>query len=283
MARPLKNNADYFSHDSNMRNDYKVKALRRKFGHNGYAVWCFLLEVLTDSDSFEIELTEINNELLSADFDISVEELNEIIDYCVKIDLLKRNENFVFSETLNERFYPLISKRQRDREFSNRKNNEVIADDNITKTNNKIVFANDNPTVKYSKVKYSKVKNNIKEKDIEKEKINLTEKNPPNSTEIPNSYFVYLSQMKNEFEKNVDWQNSFCKNNNVSPEILQLKIKEFLIKLQNENCVGENWDQLFKHFANWYKLGIKNQSKFTDNGNKRRKIDTSIPHSAEHL
>jgi hypothetical protein len=32
MARPLKNNADYFPHDNDMRNDEKILALRRKFG-----------------------------------------------------------------------------------------------------------------------------------------------------------------------------------------------------------------------------------------------------------
>lgn len=38
MARPNKNNAEYFSHDADMRNDVKVKALRRRFSHTGYAV-----------------------------------------------------------------------------------------------------------------------------------------------------------------------------------------------------------------------------------------------------
>ncbi|MBL4705443.1 MAG: DUF4373 domain-containing protein [Flavobacteriales bacterium] len=44
MARPLKNNADYFSHDNNMRNDKKILAVRRKYGSDGYSVWCMILE-----------------------------------------------------------------------------------------------------------------------------------------------------------------------------------------------------------------------------------------------
>ena len=52
MARPKKNNAEYFTHDADMRNDVKIKALRRKFSHTGYAVWNYLLETLTDSDFF---------------------------------------------------------------------------------------------------------------------------------------------------------------------------------------------------------------------------------------
>lgn len=108
MARQKKDGdyyaADYFSHDADMRNDIKVKALRRKFGHTGYAVWCFMLEALTDKDNFEIEFGELDQELLAGDFDVSVEELNDIINYCVKIGLLQREDNRIFSETHKKRF-----------------------------------------------------------------------------------------------------------------------------------------------------------------------------------
>ena len=89
MARPNKNNAEYFSHDADMRNDVKVKALRRKFGHVGYAVWCFILESLTDGDDFEVEYDKVNRELLAADFDIPVNQLEEIVEYCKSINLLQ--------------------------------------------------------------------------------------------------------------------------------------------------------------------------------------------------
>lgn len=32
MARPQKNNADWFSHDTGLRDNLKVKAVRAKFG-----------------------------------------------------------------------------------------------------------------------------------------------------------------------------------------------------------------------------------------------------------
>ena len=57
MARPIKNNADYHSHDSNMRNDIKIKALRRKYKLAGYAIYNMLLEVLTNAEYFEYEWT----------------------------------------------------------------------------------------------------------------------------------------------------------------------------------------------------------------------------------
>lgn len=118
MARPTKNNAEYFTHDADMRNDVKVKALRRKFSHTGYAVWCYLLESLTDTDFFELDFADIDAELLAADYDVSPEELTEIVEYCCRINLLQRSEDGsrLFSEAHKRRFAGLLSKRERDRE-----------------------------------------------------------------------------------------------------------------------------------------------------------------------
>lgn len=84
MARPRKNNAEYFSHDANMRDDLKIKAVRRKFSHTGYAVWNYLLETLTDSDFFEIVWDDVIIDLLAADYGVTVELLDEIVNYLVK-------------------------------------------------------------------------------------------------------------------------------------------------------------------------------------------------------
>ena len=103
MARPIKNNADYFTHDSDMRNDAKIIALRKKHGTIGYAVWNFMLEELTHSENYEILWDAVTCEVLSADFDISPEELSAIIDYCVKIRLLTIMDGMLFSDRHKER------------------------------------------------------------------------------------------------------------------------------------------------------------------------------------
>ena len=115
MARPIKLNADYFSHDSDMRNDPKVKALRRKFHHSGFSVWVMLLETLTDADNFEIEFTDLNMELLAGDFDIETDLLREILQYFEKVNLITVNDGFLFSKRLKERFSTLITKREQYR------------------------------------------------------------------------------------------------------------------------------------------------------------------------
>lgn len=115
MARPKKNNAEYFAHDADMRNDVKIKALRRKFSHTGYAVWNYLLETLTDSDFFKVEWEDINIELLAADYDVSVAELNEIVEYCLKIGLIQQDGDTLYSAAHQKRFAALLANRDRKR------------------------------------------------------------------------------------------------------------------------------------------------------------------------
>ena len=174
MARQNKNDAEFFPHDADMRNDIKVTALRRKFSHTGYAVWCFLLETLTDSEDFELPYSEVDQELLAADYDVPVEELREIIDYATRIGLLQQEDGKVYSEALKRRFIPLLEARERRRQRAeiNRQNGRMGGNpnfrkgqpnpyyqrgednQNITETAQNI--SEDNPKVKESKAKESK-------------------------------------------------------------------------------------------------------------------------------
>ena len=170
MARPSKNNAEYFSHDADMRNDVKVKALRRRFSHKGYAVWCFMLEVLTDSDFFEVSFDEVSQELLAADFDIAPEELREIVEYCQKIGLLQSTQDGkVFSEAHQRRFSGLLTKRERDRKRLARLAQEEKQAETEVIATEKPVLNSSRPDNSHSKVKENRVKENReKETKIEK-------------------------------------------------------------------------------------------------------------------
>lgn len=114
MARPIKDNADYFSHDASMRDDPKIKALRRKFKHEGYSVWNMLLESITDADNFRFT---IDFEIMGGDYDIEPERLKEIVMYCVNLGLLQYSAetSIIWSKTLDNRMATLLSKRKRNR------------------------------------------------------------------------------------------------------------------------------------------------------------------------
>lgn len=113
MAKPSKFCADYFPHDADMRNDIKIKALRRRFSLTGYAVWCLTLESMTASDRLQLDFSEINRELLAADFDITEEQLTEVIEYCCRLNLFQRSEdgNTLSCATLKRRLGETITQK----------------------------------------------------------------------------------------------------------------------------------------------------------------------------
>ena len=123
MARPKKNNADYFSHDADMRNDDRVKAVRKKFKSSGYAVYNMLLEYLTDKDYFRIEYNDLTWELMSGDFDEEPELIKMIIDYCIFLGLLQNESGFLRCKTLENRLDGVLMRRKPQEEEVNVNNN----------------------------------------------------------------------------------------------------------------------------------------------------------------
>lgn len=268
MARPKRNNAEYFTHDADMRNDVKIKALRRKFKHTGYAIWCFLLEVFTDSDFFEIEWNEINIELFSADFDISPEELSDIVDYCVKIELLTlSSEGKLYSKNQKRRFELLISKREKDRriitekkgktEKKEKRENGVFGGENMAKTPENGVFGGENP---HSKVKESKVK------DINKT-INISNLSYPpyqenkivelwNSTCIDYAKVIKLTDARKnkirvrmgEFASDPEQQIEVVK------KIFEKMQDSKFLRGDNRNGWKASFDWIFENSKNWVKV-----------------------------
>jgi len=111
MARPVKNNLDYFSHDKDMRNDIKIRNVRRKFGHKGYSVYVMMLEHLSDCEYLQYEWNELSIELLVPDFDIDADELVEIINQCVKLKLFELELGILYCPTLYQRNNKVLTDR----------------------------------------------------------------------------------------------------------------------------------------------------------------------------
>ena len=116
MARPTKSNADYFKHDNDMRNDPKVKALRGKFGLEGYAIWNMILETLTDADGFLVDWNGLSIELFSGDFGIASERLEELVAYMGKIGLVQIEEEKLGCKNLSIRMQSVVEKREKMQE-----------------------------------------------------------------------------------------------------------------------------------------------------------------------
>lgn len=177
MARLKKNNAEYFSHDADMRNDIKIKALRRRFSHMGYAVWNYLLETLTHENEFELDFCDMSVELLAADFEVTVEQLQAIVEYCLSLGLFQMTDNgCLYSRTLKQRFETIEQLRDKrskagksgmESRWNKDSDNKVITPDNKAITPDNKVITTDNK-VKESKEKESKEKESKGEETKEK-------------------------------------------------------------------------------------------------------------------
>jgi len=255
MARPNKINADYFSHDSDMRNDIRIKALRKKYGHKGYAIWCFFLEVLTDAERFEIELSNVNIELYSADFEVGRDEFLEVKDYCVSIELLQENGNFVYSEHLKERLNQVVENRIRRRENGKKGGNPNFAKGQPNpyycgKDNHDITttYSNDDETLpkhKQSKGNESKGNESINE---------IVENNSPKPLE---SLFPIL-------DSDIQWKTDVCYGKPKLGSTKEVRMKQvdsyldaFYNKLKADGVKQKSISDTKYYFNNWLNIELK--------------------------
>lgn len=163
VGRPEKNNADWFSHDREMRNHRKIKALRTKFGITGYAVFCMMLERLSEVDFCRLPLDETEYELLSGDFGLPTDDLKSILEYATKLGLFTINDAGIFtSQGLVDRLQGLYDYRNKKR--ASRSDDGVLPVPNSQETNfdhSKLAedgvwnVQNTHSRVEYSKEEYS--------------------------------------------------------------------------------------------------------------------------------
>jgi hypothetical protein len=258
MARPKKENADYFSHDKDMRNDYKIKAIRRKYKNEGYAIWNMLLEHLTDCDYFEYEYTDLNIELLSGDFDIEPSLLKEMIEYFILLKLLILKDGVIKSQQLIKRFDSLLKKRNRNTNLTTNglQTAETLKNEvSVTETtkNGVMDVQNTQSKVKYSKVKYSK-----EEEEEEKE----------NESYIFNNKLIDIDNLPLEYLLNKRVVNAVVENRkNKFKNIRHMEVMlfEFAKTLKQNGVLSKTMADFSSHFRYWHlkqqeKVGEVNQS-----------------------
>lgn len=121
MARPQKNNADYFPHDNNMWSDRKMVALRNRFGLTGYAVWNLLLETLCESENFETDFDDCEAEILANFWGLETAQLKEILEHMVRLGFIKIDKGKLWSDKLKARMQPVLDERARKRKWSRKR------------------------------------------------------------------------------------------------------------------------------------------------------------------
>jgi hypothetical protein len=194
MARPIKNYCDYFPHDRDMRNHRKVKAIRTKYGVTGYAIWSMILEYLTGIDGNVFEYSDVEFELMAGDFGVSATEIRDVIDYCIKLEMIFINNGFINSESLDERLKPVYEKRGKSKDNSKKQqrvNGKFVS--NIPVSNGVSVAEMPQSKVNKSKEKKISYRDNISLS--EKENLNLISEYGEN---VVSELYDYLSAYKIE-------------------------------------------------------------------------------------
>ena len=102
MGRPRSINAEFFYHNKNYRDDSRIKAIRRKYGHEGYAICNMMTEALVEADLIQVELSDIKYEILAGDFVIDVQVLKGILEYAIKLDFFQFEDGFLRSRDLDK-------------------------------------------------------------------------------------------------------------------------------------------------------------------------------------
>lgn len=228
MARPTKQTVDYFSHDCDMRNDIKIKALRRKYKHLGYSIYIITLELLGDTEYFQMKWDDTNIELLASEYDCDTDILKEIIDYCIQLNLFQIDYGYLHCPQFTKRLEDTLLVRRKDYCSNNSpisKLSGVNVDNNSINVNN-----NTQSKVKESKLNKSIIQESkVKDSTLNKKRLFKVLNTPDEeiidtSTEVDytinETEIVYTQQMiENITQKFADKIDSRFKLNNFMIEI----------------------------------------------------------------
>lgn len=232
----------YFQHDYNARNDPKILELRSEYGMEGYGVYWCIIETLAEDENSRINPTLIGG--LSVGYGIPKARLTEIVNFMLKIGLLREDETGYFSVRMD--------KHKNERKHLSDKGKEGAA----KRWGNSPPIAP--PNAKERKGKERKEKENKEEEKEEEKNPPLPPPPPPKIlTNVPSpvkgkpsSLFTY-EQTINEFENSKMWlEQSICMKYQLTTEYVSARFRSFL---DDQNTKGQFPRDIFdtkEHFHN---------------------------------
>jgi hypothetical protein len=120
----MKDNLPYFSHDNNARRHPKMKALKTKYGLEGYARFWMLNERIAEAPDAFIDISKKVNKLdLASELDLDENGLEKFLEFLSdpEIDLINITDNKISTDRITELFSKLTENRERERDKKQRK------------------------------------------------------------------------------------------------------------------------------------------------------------------
>jgi hypothetical protein len=167
VPRPIKNKADYFSHDANASSSKTLTILFNHFGHEGISAWWQLLELISGTDNQVIDTRNpVIGEFLAAKMHFNPERLKEILKKMAElnaIDFDLYQDGIIWCQNLVDRLVPVYKKRGLD---VPRKPIISVTETPVTVTETPVTVTETRQSkVKERKVKERKVKKKVKKKE----------------------------------------------------------------------------------------------------------------------
>ena len=204
----MSKDAYYFSHDSNARNDLKVVKLRRSSGLEGYGLYWCIIEMLRESDRYELPIQDIS----AICFELRTNE--KLFDILFECQLLFKGKKMFYSKSLKNRMLRLDKIKQK-RKIAGAKGGK-------SKASAKQVLSNSEASkVKQSKEEQSKV-NGSKEYKI------------PSLIDVK-SYFKEKGYKEEIAEKAFNYYESYDWNDSKGKEIKNWKNKMVSVWFTTKN------------------------------------------------
>jgi len=168
--------AYYFSHDANAQNDEKILELRADYGWEGYGLFWAIIEIMRNQSNYKLKHNDRLPKKLAIQLNVDQEFIKNFIEDCIEYELFKKEDGYIYSESLMRRMKKYKKRRDAARKAaearwnsdSNKAGNgkgsakekqkqcDRIADALLTQSKSNA-----------SKVKESKVKESkVKEKDL---------------------------------------------------------------------------------------------------------------------
>ena len=220
MARPVKENADWFQHDADASNDMKIMYLESKFGALGYAFYFKMLEQLTRANGFEIQVNAIWKSVFTSQLGCDLKTLDDLLKESTRDEIqafsFSEDGQRVFSPGLLKRMSSLIQKRksdrkrQRDNRGSRGDNRDVKSENPDSRCDNSVV-TDENAQ---SRVEKSREEKSTGEKSTDKD-LSETPEAPPDKPPAPPKLIPYRDRIENYFsggdteQMNAVWSESY--------------------------------------------------------------------------
>lgn len=127
MARPFKQGLDYFPLDTNI--DNKLEIFESEYGLLGFGFIIKLFQKIY-SNGYYLEWNEYSPGLLKKEIGIEKDQINEMINFCLNINLFDKNLysnfNILTSKGIQKRYFTVSKRRKELKEII--KNDYILID-----------------------------------------------------------------------------------------------------------------------------------------------------------